>query len=160
GLLYLGAALATGPFAWRRRGRRRGRRVDAVTIRRLAGAILLGGVVAPVLVLFALRSATSASVALLLSLEVLATAALGVLFFRERLGASGWMGVASGFGAALLLSAGAGLPGMRAGSLVALACTAWGMDNHWTALIDGLEPAETTAWKGLVAGTVNLGLGL
>ncbi len=160
GLLYLGAALGTAPLAWRERGHRRGARVDRVSLVRLAGAVLLGGAVGPVLVLLALRSTTSASVALLLNLELVATAVLGVLFFREHMGAGGWLGVVAGFGAAILLSAQGGLPGAWAGLLVAAACAAWGMDNHLTALIDGLSPAETTAWKGIVAGSTNLALGL
>jgi uncharacterized membrane protein len=36
----------------------------------------------------------------------------------------------------------------------------WGLDNHLTALIDGITPAESTFWKGLVAGACNLALGI
>jgi drug/metabolite transporter (DMT)-like permease len=43
---------------------------------------------------------------------------------------------------------------------VAAACFCWGLDNHLTALIDGITPAESTFWKGLLAGTVNLGIGI
>lgn len=160
GLLYLGAALGTAPFAWRERARRGRGSIDRRSLGRLAGAVILGGVVGPLLVLLALRMATSASVALLLNLELIATAVLGVLFFRESMGVRGWLGVASGFGAVLLLSMNGGFPQARAALLVAGACTAWGMDNHLTALIDGLSPAETTAWKGVVAGGTSLALGL
>src|SRR5262245_17180553 len=82
GFLYLGAALATAPFAWRERRGREHRPLERASLGRLAGAVLLGGIAGPVLVLLALRSATSASVALLLNLELAATAVLGVLFFR------------------------------------------------------------------------------
>lgn len=43
---------------------------------------------------------------------------------------------------------------------VALACLAWGLDNNLTALIDAYSPAQITFAKGVVAGAVNLGLGL
>jgi uncharacterized membrane protein len=33
-------------------------------------------------------------------------------------------------------------------------------DNNFTALIDGLTPSQTTFWKGLIAGLVNLSLGI
>lgn len=85
---------------------------------------------------------------------------LGVLFFREHLGWIAWAGVAAGLASATVLSIGGGVPGIRAGVLVTAACVGWGLDNHWTALIDGLGPAETTAWKGAVAGATNLALGL
>ncbi len=160
GLLYLGAALGTAPAAWRDRRTKRHARIDRKNLARLAGAILFGGVVGPVLVLIALRTSTSASVALLLNLEMGATAALGVLFFREHIGLLGWLGIAIGLAAGVLLCLGGGLPGLSAGLLVAGACAAWGLDNHLTALIDGLTPAEATAWKGLVAGGANLALGV
>jgi drug/metabolite transporter (DMT)-like permease len=160
GFLYLGAALGTAPAAWRSRRKGRSSRLDATSLWRLAGAVFFGGVLGPVLVLLALRAATSASIALLLNLEIAATAVLGVLFFREHLGRLGWIGIVTGLGAGVLLSYAGGMPGIWAGILVAVACTAWGLDNHLTALIDGLTPAEATAWKGLVAGATNLAIGL
>ena len=39
---------------------------------------------------------------------------------------------------------------------MALACLFWGVDNHLTALIDGITPAQTTFWKGISAGSFNL----
>ncbi len=160
GLLYLGAALGTAPAAWSDRRKKRIRRVDAASVRRLAGAVLFGGIVGPVLVLLALRRSTSSSVALLLNLELAATALLGVLLFREHLGRAGWVGIATGLCAGALLSLDGGPPGPWAGILVLGACAAWGLDNHLTALIDGLTPAEATMWKGLVAGGTSLALGL
>jgi hypothetical protein len=50
--------------------------------------------------------------------------------------------------------------GFRAGGLIALGCLSWGMDNHLTALIDGISPAQITFWKGIVAGSFNIILGL
>jgi len=60
----------------------------------------------------------------------------------------------------LLLGAPEGAAGLRAGVLVALACVCWGLDNNMTALVSGFTPAQTTFVKGLVAGGVNLGLGM
>lgn len=160
GLLYLGAALGTAPSAWKDWRGKRGSRIDRKSLWRLAGAVFFGGVVGPVLVLLALRSSTSASIALLLNLEIAATAVLGVLFFREHIGGWGWAGIAIGFGAGMLLFSTGGVPGIWAGVLVAAACAAWGLDNHLTALIDGLTPAQATTWKGLVAGATNLTIGL
>lgn len=62
----------------------------------------------------------------------------------------------TGLLSAALLSARGGSPGLLAGTLVSLACVAWAIDNHASALIDALSPAETTTWKGLVAGGTNL----
>ncbi|MFT6040131.1 MAG: drug/metabolite transporter (DMT)-like permease [Planctomycetota bacterium] len=133
---------------------------DAKNLRYLGGAVLFGGVLGPLALLFGLRLATASSVSMLLNLETVATALLGVLLFKEHLGR--WTVVAN-LGvlvAGVLLSLEGGTPGLLGGLLVAAAALAWGFDNHFTALIDGIRPAESTFWKGLVAGTVNLSIGL
>lgn len=61
-------------------------RFDRVNRRRLAGAVLFGGILGPVLLLFGLRLASAGAVSLLLNLEMVATAVLGVVLFREHLG--------------------------------------------------------------------------
>jgi drug/metabolite transporter (DMT)-like permease len=159
GLLYLGAAAGVAPVVWleRRRGvRSAGGRANAA---RLAGAVLVGGVVGPVLMLLGLRQTQAGSVSLLLNLEIVATAVLGVAFFREPLGRLGWLGVAGVVAAGGVLAGSAGWPGLLASLLVAAACVCWGLDNHWTALIDGITPAASTFAKGLGAGTAALALG-
>ncbi len=157
GLLYLGAALGVAPRVLTERGRTS--RIDPVSRRRLFGAVVFGGTVGPVLLLFALQAAPAASVSLYLNLETAATAALGVALFRDHLGRRGWAGVAGIVGAGALLSSTSGSPGLRAGALAAAACLCWGLDNQLTSLLVGMSPARCTFWKGIVAGTVNLGLG-
>lgn len=93
-------------------------------------------------------------------MEMAATATLGVIFFRDHLHRMGWFGVAGITLAAGLLSGHGGNPGLLSGALVAGACLCWGLDNQLTALIDGITPASSTLWKGIVAGLVNLGLGV
>ena len=153
GLLYVGAALAVTPVTWRGTSRSS---LDARSARRLAGAVIAGGVVAPVLMLVALRFASAASVALLLSLEVAATALLGALVFHDPLGRRGWAGIGAAVAAGAMLAAGGGAPGVVAALLVAAACVGWALDNHLTALIDTLPPARTTQVKGVVAGVTSL----
>jgi drug/metabolite transporter (DMT)-like permease len=106
--------------------------------------------------LVALRFASAASVALLLSLEVAATAVLGALVFHDPLGRRGWTGIGAAVAAGTMLATGGGAPGVVAALLVAAACVGWAFDNHLTALIDTLPPARTTQVKGVVAGATNL----
>ncbi len=160
GLLYLGAALGVAPFTIRHGGLRLPGRGDPRNRRRLAGAVLAGGVAGPVLLLLGLGLADAASVSLWLNFELAATALLGALVFREHLGRAGWAGVAAAFGGALALTSPAGFAGAGAALLVLAACLCWGLDNHLTALIDGISPSQSTFWKGLVAGSVNLGIGM
>lgn len=155
GLLYLGAALGVLPAALRGAGLHALVRLDRRNAIRLSGAVLLGGVAGPVLLLAALARAPAASVSLASGLEGVFTALLGVLFFHDALGLRGWLGVAAASGAALLL-AGGGFAGAVPLLLVAAACVCWALDNHLTALLDGLTPAAATLVKGLAAGVTNL----
>ncbi len=158
GLLYLGAALATAPFALR--GGSPERRRAATHRRYLLAAVLFGGLLGPVFLLFALRSAAAAPVALWLNLEAIFTAILAALFFREHLGPRTWLAAAAVVAGGALLAAPGGTSGATAAALTAAACLCWAIDNHATALIDGYTPAQTTLLKGAIAGTINLTLGL
>jgi drug/metabolite transporter (DMT)-like permease len=158
GLLYLGAAIGVAPAAMRVGGFRLPRTGDRNRLR-LLGAVAAGGVCGPLLLLFGLRLAGAASVSLWLSFEVAATAVLGALFFRDRIGARGAAGVLCALAAAALLTAREGPSGFAAGGLVLAACACWGLDNQLTALIDGIAPSQTAFWKGLAAGAVNLAIG-
>lgn len=158
GLLYLGASLGVLPLLAREEQWHWPSQMDRQTQLRLSGAVFLGGMVAPVLFLSALRLASAVSVSMWLNLELVATALLGVAFFRDHLTRTGWTVVGLNLAAGVSLASGGGLA--IAGGLVALACLCWALDNQLTALLDGVSPTQTTFWKGLVAGLVNLALGL
>lgn len=160
GCLYLGAALAVAPFAWAGGSRRLPLPADRRNQWRLLGAVLAGGVAGPVLMLLGLRAAQAASVSLWLNAEMAATAVLGVLVFREHLGRVGVTGVAAALLGSILLSFTDQSAGPWAGVLVVTACAFWGLDNHLTAVIDGITASQSTFWKGLIAGTTNLVIGL
>jgi len=159
GLLYLGAALGMAPVVALSRRTAASTRLDRANGLRLAGAVLFGGVVGPVLFLAALRLTLAGSVSLLLNLEMVATAVLGVLLFREHLGRAGWLGVAGVVAAGALVAGNGGWPGLVGALLTAAACLCWALDNHLTALVDGITPARSTLVKGVVAGATNLAIG-
>ncbi len=159
GLLYIGAAIGVLPILLRERSFRfpwsGGRRTTLL----LSGAIITGGVLGPWLLLLGLKVARSGSVSLLLNLELVATVLLGRFIFKEHLSLKGWLGAAGTLLAAILLAAGEDSSGILATLLVGAGCLCWGFDNHFTALIDGITPAQTTLWKGIVAGLFNLLVG-
>jgi drug/metabolite transporter (DMT)-like permease len=157
GLLYAGAAVAVLPWALRHAGALR--RIDRANLLRLLGAVFFGGMLGPVLLLWGLSLAPAASVALWLTLETVATAILARFFFREHLHGHAWLAVGLIVLGSAVMAPGS-LQGGAAALLVALACVAWGLDNNLTAVIDGVSPAQTTMLKGLVAGSVNVALGL
>ncbi|UCF77992.1 MAG: DMT family transporter, partial [Candidatus Eiseniibacteriota bacterium] len=160
GLLYLGAAVGVLPLIVRQGSLRWPGKAGRRTTLLLLGAVGFGGVLGPVFLLLGLRLASAGSVSLWLNLELVATIVLGRLIFREHMGSLAWIAAAGTVVAAVLLSLGEGAVGGKAAVLVALGCLCWGFDNHFTALIDGITPAETTFWKGIVAGAFNICLGL
>ncbi len=159
GLLYLGAALGLFPIV-AHRFRKKSSPMNRMNISRLAGAVVFGGILGPVLLLGGLTMASASSVSLWLNLELVATALLGVFFFRDQLNGLGWMGVVGALLAGALITVQEGPSGFSSAALVAAACLCWGLDNHFTALIDALTPAQTTFLKGLIAGSVNFAIGL
>jgi drug/metabolite transporter (DMT)-like permease len=160
GLLYLGAALCLCPLVVHRWVS--GQPVlpsDGRNWRNLLGAILCGGIIGPVLLLIGLKHSLAASVSMWLNLETVATAVLAALLFREHLGKWAWIGNAGIFAAGLLLGFNQGWAGWFGLMCVSGAAVAWGLDNNFTAVIDGIRPIESTFWKGIIAGPVNLLLG-
>jgi len=161
GLLYLGAAIGMLPLAFRRGAAAGGAwRSDRRSVARLAGAVFFGGCLGPVLLMLGLSAARSSSVSLWLNFELAATALLGVFFFKDHLDVRGWLGAGAMLLAGVAVAVGEGTGGVLPAVLVGLACTCWAIDNHLTALIGGLTPAQSTLAKGLVAGTANLAIGV
>jgi drug/metabolite transporter (DMT)-like permease len=167
GLLYLGSGLALACVAamQRRTGRGRPLREATLTSRDvpwLAGAILAGGLVGPVLLMFGLSWGSASDSALLLNLEAVFTTLLAWLVFREHVDAR----VASGM---VAITLGAVVLAWRpsAGSLlswsslaVAGACMVWAIDNNLTRKVSSRDPVQIVALKGLIAGAVNFALAL
>lgn len=160
GILYGGAALGTGVLLLARRETLGvGGKLDWHNRLRLGFAVLFGGILGPLFLLKGLQLATAGSVSLWLVLEMPLTLFLGQVFFKDALGRWGWIGATGCLASGILLSLGQGAAGFKAGAWIAMACLCWGLDNHLTALIDGIKPLQSTFWKGLVAGAVNLSLG-
>lgn len=166
GLLYLGSGLSAALLGWGQRLRARGVVVEAGLVQRewpwLAGAVLAGGILAPIVLLFSLRETAAATASLLLNFEGLATTLIAVWFFREAIsrkiaGAIGLIAAAS-----IILSWNSqGEWGLSLGALgILLACVLWGLDNNFTRRISAKNPLTIVAVKGLVAGSFSLLLGL
>lgn len=161
GLLYLGGGLALSvASALRRRTNEAPLQRKDVPI--LGLLVLCGGMVGPVLMLFALTRASASSVSLLLNLEGPFTLALAALAFHEHVG---WRGMAS----LLLVVAGAAVLGLPMGPVqlppvaalcVAAACLAWGLDNNLTRALSLRDPVALVRAKTLGAGACTLTLSL
>jgi len=156
GLLYLGAAVAVAPFAFREE-----RSVASLRQRsRLLIAVAFGGGLAPVLLVLALDRTPAGTVSLFLNLELVATAVIARVFLQEHIGRRAGLGIVIVVLGGVIL-AGTADSGVAVGALlVAATCVCWGVDNAVTASLDSYTPSQITLAKGVVAGSVNLVLGL
>ena len=161
GLLYLGAGIGLAIYRLLKRGERKEASLTKADLPWLGIAIVMGGVIGPVLLLLGLSRISASSGALLLNLEGLATMAIAWLVFRENFDRRLLLGASAILAGALLLSwDGAGLT-MSAGAIfVAGACLAWGIDNNFTRKISAVDPIVIAMTKGIVAGSVNVALAL
>ncbi|MFZ4706929.1 MAG: EamA family transporter [Bacteroidales bacterium] len=158
GLLYLGAAVAMFPYIFRKNNNLT-LLFHSGSITKTLGIIFFGGFLGPVLLLFGLKTANAASVSIWLNMELVATAILGVLMFKDTLDRNTWVGVILTIIAGIVTSFGEGSSGIISALLITAACISWAIDNHLTALTDGASPQSVTFLKGIVAGSVNLVIG-
>lgn len=156
GLLYFGAALAVAPFA--RRDQRS--KVAARQRVRLSVAVVLGGGVAPVLLMLALARTPAGTLSMLLNLELVATAVIARVLLREHIGARASAGITMVVVGGVVLAGAHGASLALGALLVAGACVCWGADNAITASLDSYGPAQITLVKGMVAGSVNALIGI
>lgn len=159
GLLYIGAGIAMIP-AIVKTGSQIKLLFNRTNLIRTLGIIVFGGLLGPLLLLIGLRAADAASVSIWLNMELVATAILGVLIFKDSLDKFTWIGVALTVCAGVITSMGGGISGLTSALLITAACFCWGVDNHLTALTDGATPQVVTFVKGIMAGLVNLIIGI
>ncbi len=126
----------------------------------LAGAVIIGGILAPVLLMLGLRSTGGGPASLLLNTEAVFTALLAWFAFKENFDrriAIGMISIAVG---SFLLSWQPGAAASLSVGSVAIigACFCWGLDNNFTRNIADADPMQIAAIKGLIAGAVNCGI--
>ena len=161
GMLYAGSGI--GLMAWMLWQRRRSSAsVEASLAKRdlpwLAGAVLFGGVLGPLLLMRGLAHTPAANASLLLNMESVLTAMLAWVVFRENVDRRVLLGMLAIVAGGVLLSVqpsgyGALAPGALA---ISGACLCWAIDNNLTRPISGSDPVQITAIKGLVAGGINI----
>lgn len=162
GLLYLGSGIGlTLLYLGRRRNTG-----EAPLARKdlpwLAGAVLFGGILGPVLLMIGLVSTPASTASLLLNLEGVFTALLAWFAFHENFDRRIALGMLLIVAGGVLLSwQGAEGLALPVGSVaVAGACLCWGIDNNLTQKVSAGNPVQVAAIKGAVAGSVNLAVAL
>lgn len=160
GLLYCGAGLGL----WLIRFVRGSARVHLRTSERLplAGAVVIGGMAGPVLLMIGLMHLPATSSSLLLNAESVLTALVAWALFREHVDARIAAGMAAITAGAVLITVSGGISVGAAWPSIAViaACLCWAIDNNLTRSVALNDATWLAAVKGSIAGPANVGLAL
>lgn len=164
--LYLGSGIGLAGIKFFQRIGRQGLDSEA-KIRKsdymwLTGAIVAGGIAAPITLLFSLKNTPAATASLLLSFEGVATTLIAFFVFKEAISRRAWWAIALITLASVFLSVNLDAEwGISLGALgIIVACILWGIDNNFTRNISAKDPLTIVTIKGLGAGSFSFGMGM
>ncbi len=163
GLLYLGSGLGLATI---RLLRDRGWKPSGLATgewRWLAGAIVFGGLLGPVLLVFGLTHTDAGAASLMLNLEAVFTAVLAWVIFKEnadRRIVLGMLLIVAGGAVLAWPTAGSATPDWIGPLAIAAACLCWAIDNNLTRRVSGSDALFIAGAKGWTAGVVNTSLAL
>lgn len=164
--LYLGAALGVFTFQTVFHTNPTSKQAEAGLARPdliwLLGAVLSGGIGAPILLLVSLQQTPAATASLLLNFEGVATTLIAALVFKEALSRRAvWAVLCVTLASVLLSWDGSGQWGLSLGALGILgASILWGIENNLTRNISAKNPLTIVLIKGIGAGSVSFILSL
>ena len=161
GLLYLGSGLGVSALRFIQDRRWSATGIAPTDWPWLALTILVGGVLAPALLMLGLARSDAADASLLLNLEVVFTATLAWVVFREPANPRVVWGLVAIFAGGLVLVWPARFAGERSLpplALIVAACLCWAVDNNLTRKVAASDARVLAAIKGLVAGVTNTAL--
>ena len=164
GFLYIGAGAGMLVIALARRLQNRTGREERLTKAELpyTVAMILLDIAAPILLMTGLNATTAANASLLNNFEIVATAVIALVVFREKISLRLWSGILFVTLSCMLLSF-EDISSLRfsCGSLlVLLAAVCWGFENNCTRMISSKDPLQIVLLKGVFSGLGSIVIGL
>ena len=164
GFLYIGAGLGMGIIALVRKAGRIEKTEAKLTKSELPYtiAMIVLDIAAPIFLLLGLKSTTAANASLLNNFEIVATAIIALMVFREKIAPRLWGGIIFVTASCALLSF-EDISSLQfsVGSLfILLAAVCWGFENNCTRKISPKDPLQIVLLKGIFSGLGSLIIGL
>lgn len=163
GFLYIGAGVCMLALALLRKVRKTERTETKLTKRELpyTVAMILLDIAAPVCLLLGLKSTTAANASLLNNFEIVATAVIALVVFKEKINFRLWLGILFITLSCMVLSFEdlSSLQFSYGSLLILLACVCWGFENNCTKKISSKDPLEIVLLKGIFSGLGSLLIG-
>ncbi len=164
GFLYLGAGIGMAIIALIRKVGKSEKLEQRLTKKELPFtiAMILLDIVAPICLLYGLKSTTAANASLLNNFEIVATAIIALVVFKEKISARLWLGIVFvTLSCALLSFEDLSSLQFSIGSLfILLACVCWGFENNCTRKISSKDPMQIVLLKGIFSGLGSIIIGL
>lgn len=164
GLLYIGAGLGMGIIALIRKAKKSAQNEEKITRADLPYtlAMIILDIAAPIFLLLGLSYTSAANASLLNNFEIVATALIALMIFKEKISPRLWTGIIFVTAACALLSF-EDLTSLEfsLGSLfILLACVCWGIENNCTRRLSKKDPLEIVLLKGIFSGLGSVIIGL
>ena len=163
GFLYIGAGLGMGIIAIIRKAGKIEKTEAKLTKSELPYTLAMIGldIAAPIFLLLGLKSTTAANASLLNNFEIVATAIIALMVFKEKIAPRLWGGIIFVTASCALLSF-EDISSLQfsAGSLfILLAAVCWGFENNCTRKISSKDPMQIVLLKGIFSGIGSLIIG-
>lgn len=164
GFLYLGAGMGMGIIALIRRAAKKEQNELKLTRNELpyTVAMVVLDIAAPIFLLMGLNATSAANASLLNNFEIVATALIALMIFKERISPRLWGGILFVVLSCALLSFEdiSSLQFSYGSLFVLLACVCWGFENNCTRKLSSKDPMQIVVIKGLGSGLGSLIIGL
>ena len=124
-------------------------------------AMIVLDIAAPICLLFGLTMTTAANASLLNNFEIVATAIIALVIFKEAISSRLWLGILFVTASCALLSfEDISSLQFNSGSLfVLLACICWGIENNCTRKLSSKDPLQIVMIKGIFSGIGSIAIG-
>ena len=164
GFLYVGAGLGMGIIAIIRKRKGSKSLEESITKAELPHtiAMIVLDIAAPIFLLIGLDNTTAANASLLNNFEIVATAIIALMIFKEKISKRLWAGIFFVVLSCALLSF-EDISSLKfsAGSLfVLLAAVCWGFENNCTRKLSSKDPLQIVLLKGIFSGLGSIIIGL
>lgn len=164
GLLYIGAGLGMGIIAIIRKASHHNSKECRLSKKELPYtiAMIVLDIAAPICLLFGLTMTSAANASLLNNFEIVATAVIALVIFKECISSRLWLGILFVTASCMLLSF-EDITSLQfnIGSLfILLAAICWGIENNCTRKLSSKDPLQIVLLKGIFSGSGSVIIGL
>lgn len=164
GFLYVGAGVGMVFIAFIRKIKKSEIKEAKLTRKELPYviAMLVLDIIAPICLLVGLRTTTAANASLLNNFEIVATAVIALMVFKEKISLRLWLGIVFvTFSCALLSFEDITSLQFSYGSIfVLLAAVFWGFENNCTRQMSSKDPLQIVLLQGIFSGLGSVAIGL